>query len=455
MKGITPLNIINWCGGTYKGPDDILNTEVASITTDSRKHEDGCLFIPIKGAHFDGHDFIPQMIDEGALVCLTERQEYADGYPCIYVESTLEAIKIIAREYLKGLDVKVIAITGSVGKTSTKEMIYSVVSTKYRTLKTMGNFNNSLGLPLTIFNLREDDEVAVLEMGINHFGEMTELSSIAPPDISVITNIGECHLEFLGDRDGVLKAKTEMFRNLKPGGKIVLNGDDDKLITVRDVNGTKPVFYGIDTRRDIFADNIKVNGIYGTDFTVRGMGHEFDVRIAIPGRHMVLNALAAVSCGMLLGIDPSDIKAGLEKAEGISGRLNIINNRDIIIIDDCYNANPVSMKAALQILENSRGRRVAVLGDMGELGENSDSFHREIGEYAAAKCDILVTVGERSENMAEAALKTMPEDRVYHFDDTESFIKESANVIKKGDTVLVKASHVMGFERVIESLRSV
>ena len=455
MKGITPLNIINWCGGIYKGPDDILNTEVSSVTTDSRKREDGCLFIPIKGEHFDGHDFIPQMAEEGALVCLTEQESYLDDYPCIYVESTREAIKIIAREYLKGLDIKVIAVTGSVGKTSTKEMIYSVVSTKYRSIKTQGNFNNALGLPLTIFNIREDDEVAVLEMGINHFGEMTELSSIAPPAISVITNIGECHLEFLGDRNGVLKAKTEMFKNLKKGGSIVLNGDDDKLITISDVNGTKPVFYGIDTKCTVYADNIKVNGIFGTEFTVHGTGSDFNVRISVPGKHMVLNALAAVSCGMLLGISDEDIKNGLEKAEGIAGRLNIIDNRNIIIIDDCYNANPVSMKAALKILENSRGRRVAVLGDMGELGENSDNYHREVGAYAAVKCDVLVTVGARSEYMAMAALETMPRECVYHFDDTDSFIKESRSILEKGDTVLIKASHVMRFDRIIEALRLV
>ena len=237
MKNLTLENLTKVCGGVYSGPSDKLEQEVSSITTDSRKAEAGTLFVPIVGERVDAHKFIPQVMEAGALATLSERILENADFPYIKVESSLQAVKDIAEFYLQQLQIPVVGITGSVGKTSTKEVIASVLKEKYRTLKTQGNFNNELGLPLTVFRLRDEDEIAVLEMGISDFGEMTRLAKIARPDTCVITNIGTCHLENLGDRDGVLKAKTEIFKYLKKDGHIVLNGDDDKLCTVKEYEG--------------------------------------------------------------------------------------------------------------------------------------------------------------------------------------------------------------------------
>ena len=251
MKNLTIKNLTEVCSGIYHGPENIMDREVSSITTDSRKIEKDSLFVPIVGERVDAHRFIEDVMSKGALVTLSERELKNADFPYIQINSSLQAVKDIAEFYLKQLQIPVVGITGSVGKTSTKEVIASVLKEKYRTLKTQGNFNNELGLPLTVFRLREEDQIAVLEMGISDFGEMSRLTKIARPDTCVITNIGTCHLENLGDRDGVLKAKTEIFKCMNPEGHIVLNGDDDKLASVSEYNGIKPVFFGLDENRDV------------------------------------------------------------------------------------------------------------------------------------------------------------------------------------------------------------
>ena len=257
MKGLTLRRIAEVCGGTYIGRESDQEKEVTAITTDSRKAEKGGLFAAIRGERADGHDFIPSVFEKGALCVISERELPDAQGNYILTGSTLDALKAVAEEYLEQLGIPVVGITGSVGKTSTKEMIAAVLAQKYRVLKTAGNFNNELGLPLTVFRLREEDEIAVLEMGISDFGEMHRLAKIAKPDTCVITNIGPCHLEFLGDRDGVLKAKTEIFDFLRPDGHIILNGDDDKLSTIQEVKGIRPVFFGIDKENTVYADRIE------------------------------------------------------------------------------------------------------------------------------------------------------------------------------------------------------
>ncbi|MCD8022112.1 MAG: UDP-N-acetylmuramoyl-tripeptide--D-alanyl-D-alanine ligase, partial [Lachnospiraceae bacterium] len=297
MKNMTLARMAEACGGIYYGREADRDREICSITTDSRKAEPGCLFAAIKGARVDGHDFIPAVFEKGALCVITEREpdiaraldvamasasgelagtreeavpasgesKETDNWSGNYikVESTIAALGALAEYYLEQLQIPVVGVTGSVGKTSTKEMIAAVLSQKYRTLKTAGNFNNELGLPLTIFRLQDEDEIAVLEMGISHFGEMHGLARIAKPDTCVITNIGQCHLEFLGDRDGVLRAKTEIFDYLRPDGHIILNGDDDKLETVQSVKGIRPTFFGIGAGNDIYANRIEKKGLDG------------------------------------------------------------------------------------------------------------------------------------------------------------------------------------------------
>ena len=454
MKNLTLENIAAACGGTYQGPEHLRQQCVSSITTDSRKTEPGCLFVPIVGSRADGHDFIPQVMEAGALASLSEKDLKDAPYPVIRVQSSLQAVKDIAAYYLKQLDIPVVGITGSVGKTSTKEAIASVLSQKYRVLKTQGNFNNELGLPLTVFRLRQEDEIAVLEMGISDFGEMHRLASIARPDICVITNIGCCHLENLGDRDGVFRAKTEIFDHLKGQGTVILNGDDDKLAAVKQVQGKPPVFFGLEEKHPIHAGRIESRGLKGTACTICTPVGDFDVIIPIPGQHMVYNALAGTAVGLAFGLDLDQIRRGIESLQPVNGRFHMIETDQYTIVDDCYNANPMSMKASLQILRDALGRKVAVLGDMGELGIREDALHAEVGTFAAScGLDLLICTGPHCAYMAQAARKAGME-QVVHLDSLEELLNRLPGLVKEGDTILVKASHYMHFEKVVDALQN-
>jgi len=514
-----------------------LVSEVSSIVTDSRRAGPGSLFGAIVGERVDGHRFIPQVYDQGAVCVLAEhhldrddlftdkakaqlssiragsspvsawkggpkdtekarplgelaRAEQAKGrdipgvtpdgslYRCwIEVEDTQEALRAIAEEYLKILKIPVVGITGSVGKTSTKEMIASVLEEHFRTLKTEGNFNNGLGLPLTVFRLGDDDQIAVLEMGVSHFGDMDQLARIARPDTMVITNIGTCHLEFLKDRDGILRAKTEVFRYMKPDGHYILNGNDDKLRTIDAVNGARPVFFGVSSDTEgaedlcvgekmdfpgdldpayvVCAANVRPLGFEGSLCTIRTPEGEFEVRVPVPGIHNVTNAAAAAAVGRTYGLTSDEIRKGIESMETISGRFRILKAQDRTIIDDCYNANPVSMKSSLSVLRDAKsegGRRVAVLGDMGELGTEEEKLHEQVGEFAAGCCDRLIAIGDLSKKLCEAALRKNPALQAVWYPDVDTFFAHKDEEIRAGDTVLVKASHFMGFSRIVEEL---
>lgn len=455
MKNLTLRNLTQVCGGVYFGPQEHLEEEISSITTDSRKVEPGSLFVPIVGERVDAHRFIPDVMKKGALCTLSEQDLGDTAFPYIRITSSLQAVKDIAEFYLKQLQIPVVGITGSVGKTSTKEMIASVLGEKYRVLKTQGNFNNELGLPLTVFRLREEDEIAVLEMGISDFGEMSRLAKIARPDTCVITNIGQCHLENLGDRDGVLRAKTEVFAYVKENGTVILNGDDDKLNTVQKVGKKKPVFFGKNPEFPIYADAVESRGLKGTACTIH-MGEEsFSVVIPIPGEHMVYNALAGAAVGYAYGLTAGQIQAGIERLEPVSGRFHIIETDKLVIVDDCYNANPMSMKASLQILQDGLGRRVAILGDMGELGEQEKELHAQVGAFAAEQnIDVLICVGELCKYMAQAALEKKSRAEVCYLSSREELLATLGDYVKKGDTVLVKASHFMNFGEIVAALEN-
>ncbi|MBS6195678.1 MAG: UDP-N-acetylmuramoyl-tripeptide--D-alanyl-D-alanine ligase [Clostridiales bacterium] len=454
MKNLTLEHIAQACHGIYRGPEEKKNICVTAITSDSRKVEEGGLFVPIKGARADGHDFIPQVMAAGALGTLSEKELEGADFPYVQVASSLQAVKDLAAYYLDQLQIPVVGITGSVGKTSTKEMIASVLSRKYRVLKTQGNFNNELGLPLTVFRLREEDEIAVLEMGISDFDEMHRLAAIARPDICVITNIGTCHLENLGDRDGVLKAKTEVFDHLKENASVILNGDDDKLGTVSEVQGKAPVFFGLDSRHPIYADEIESRGLKGISCRIHTPEGEFSVVVPIPGRHMVYNALAGTAVGLTCKMTLEEIKEGIESLQPLGGRFHIIETEKYTIVDDCYNANPMSMKASLEILKDALGRKTAILGDMGELGVNEAALHAEVGAFAAAAgIDLLICVGDLCRHMAEAAEKENSSLKVVHLENPEELLSKLPELVEEKDTILVKASHFMDFGRVVEALQ--
>ena len=458
---MTLENIEKACGGRYIGTEAEKKTEVLGVVIDSRQVESGYLFVAIPGEKVDGHKFIPDVFAKGAAAVLSEQQLEDPAGPYILVESTTKALRDLAEYYRKSLDIKVVGITGSVGKTSTKEMIASVLSEKYRVLKTEGNYNNEIGLPLTIFKIRAEHEVAVLEMGISEFGEMHRLATMANPDICVITNIGLCHLENLKTRDGILKAKTESFAHLKKDGIAILNGDDDKLSTVRQVGDKEPVFYGMeekmeyreDAKKSVYATGVENLGLYGMQARIHTPEGERDVRIPIPGEHNVYNALAATAVGLSLGLSLDQISSGILKAKTIGGRTNLLNTGSMTVIDDCYNANPVSMKASIDVLATAEGRKIAVLGDMGELGENEKKLHYEVGEYLAKKeIDVLFCAGELSEEIAKAAQKESKTCEVYYFKTRDALLEQLLPFLKKGDTVLVKASHFMEYPKIVKAL---
>ena len=455
MKNLSLRNITEACQGTYHGDESLLDIEVEGVVIDSRKVKKNDLFVAIDGVRVNAHKFIPDTIEKGALCVVSHEDLGETDYPYILVESTGQALLDIAKLYRNAFDIKVVGITGSVGKTSTKEMIASVLSQKYNVHKTLGNFNNEWGLPITIFEMNGSHQIAVLEMGVNHFGEMRRLSSVASPDICVITNIGVAHLEFFKTREGILQEKSQMIQDMKDGGTIILNGDDDLLSQMGPVKGVTPEFFGTTPDNDVYADNIEPQGLKGTACTIHlPDGSQFDCIVPVPGIHMVSNALAGASVGYALELTPEEIKAGIEGLPSIPGRNHIIKTDKIIVLDDCYNANPISMKASIDVLNMAIGRKVAVLGDMGELGEEASELHREVGEYAAEKgIDVVCAIGPVSKALAEGA-KMGSVTEVHWFETKKEFLDTYKEIILPGDNVLVKASHGMAFPEIVDALQT-
>jgi len=454
MKDMTLDAMAKACRGQLCGANTMQFLNARGIVIDSRMVQDDYVFVAIKGERTDGHRYIEQVFADGALAVVTE-QPLTISKPYILVDSTRQALKDLAAFYLSRLDVKVVGISGSVGKTSTKEMIASVLSRKYQVHKTKGNFNNEIGLPLTIFKLEETHQVAVLEMGISDFGEMHRLAAVAQPDIAVLTNIGMSHLKTLGSRDGILKAKTEMFDHLRDDACVILNGDDDLLCTLTQVNGKPPVFYGIGASRhkQAYASDIENLGLRGIRLTIHLADEPIRVRIPIPGEHNVYNALAAAAVGRQLGLTNEEIKDGIENARTIDGRTNLIETRNMTVIDDCYNANPLSMKASIDVLATALGRTIAVLGDMGDLGQDERSLHYEVGRHLAEKgIDILFCAGTLSHETARAVREHNPGCTVYEYEKRDDMVKELLPFLQEGDSVLVKASHFMEYADVVEAI---
>lgn len=450
MKSFTVNEIAKASGGKFVGDENLLSTEVGFITTDSRKAGKGGVFAAIVGERVDGHSFIPQCMEMG-MVCSIAEREPSDGSAHILVENTPLALTKIAKAYREKFDIPFVGISGSVGKTSTKEIIAAVLSEHFHTHKTQGNFNNALGVPITLFALEETHTAAVIEMGISDFGEMSVLAEMAQPDIAVLTNVGKCHLENLKDLDGVLKAKTEMFNYLKKGGTCVLNGDDEKLKCAATPEGAHVIYYGLGESNDIFATDIKSDNETFTDFTIHTADGRFKARIHALGNHMVQNALAAVAVARVLGLTEAEIVAGLDAYRTIGGRANIIKTEKLTIIDDCYNANPESMKASLKTLSAFDGRRVALLGDMKELGEKEKELHFEIGQLAAElKLDLIITVGDLALEMYKAARPHIDAEWYQSIEEVKLYMYEMLTI---GDTVLVKASHSMKFDELVEQIK--
>lgn len=448
MKPFTLEEIAIACGGKYIGDEALKQNTITSVERDSRAIKEGSLFLAIKGERVDGHDFIEKCYDAGAVCAICEKPPKNCSKPYILVDSTLEAVKKIAKAYRNKFDIPIVGVSGSVGKTSTKEMLYAVLSQKYNTHKTLGNLNNELGVPLTLLAMPEHTQAAVIEMGISDFGEMTRLSEMVQPTICVLTVIGDCHLENLGDRKGVLKAKTEMFANANENAEYVLNGDDENLSSIETVREKKPIFYGFSNKNAYYAENIKNNGEGGISCTLCFDYVRLNVTIPAIGNYMVSNALAGIAVGRLLGLNDGQLIKGVESFKTVGSRANVIKTEKIRIIDDCYNANPTSVKASIDTLVNFDGRKIAVLGDMKELGAEELKLHFDTGKYSKDKgVDVTVAIGPLAKSLADGA------DGVW-FENIESAKNALPDIIKDGDTVLVKASHSMQFEKIVDFIKS-
>ena len=433
------------------GNEADLDRPMAAARIDSRAVKSGDIFFAVKGENTDGHQYIKKAAELGALCSICER-DTGDDCNRIVVEDSLAALRRIAVSHRDRLSIPIVGISGSVGKTSTKEAIAAVLSVKYNTQKTAGNYNNEIGVPLTLLSINDSYEAAVVEMGISDFGEMERLASFARPDICVLTNIGLCHLENLGTQEGILKAKTEMFKHRNKEGVIVLNGDDPLLNTIEEVDGTKPVRFGYSGRCDVRVENVVSKGLLGTDFDlVIGDRDRINCHCDIPGAHGAVNAACAAAVGLQLGLSREQIRQGIAAVKALPGRSNIIHTDEYTILDDCYNANPVSMRAALDMLSLWDGRKVALLGDMFELGTDEERLHFEVGEYAAQKgADLLLAVGDLASKIAEGALSAgMDPAAVIRFKDTGEAKEKVLQYLKKGDALLIKASHGMHLEKIV------
>ena len=430
---------------------------ISEITTDSRKALTNGLFIPLKGERFDGHDFIEQVYNKGAIATLTMEEKIVDErLVTIWVENTQKALLDLARFYRSQFSIPVIGITGSVGKTSTKEMIAATLSGKWKVHKTQGNFNNEIGLPLTLFQLEHEHDVAVIEMGMNHFGEIHNLSTTAKPDVAVITNVGTSHIENLGSREGILKAKLEILDGLNPKGILVINGDNDLLSTLKDV-GVSMVTYGLDDKNDYWAKNITHEGMY-TIAEVITPHHRYKIKIKALGEHMVYNTLAAIAIAEYYKLSEEEILRGLSSYEPAKMRMHISELKNgLTIMDDTYNASPDSMKAALKVLKDytSKGRKVAVLGDMFEMGEFAPKLHQEVGAFASTVgIDLLITVGTLAQHI-ELGYKEAGGQQVYYFETKDAFMNQMKALLQKEDCILFKASRGMHFETLVEEVGKV
>ena len=446
MGRITLAQAAQWCGGSvdpkYK------DVTFLGANNDSRKIEKDQLFVALQGER-DGHDFIPKALGNGAAAVLCT---HADGdFPAIVVEDTRLALGDIARGERQRLGMKVVGITGSVGKSTTKEMVSAVLNSTYKVSKTPANHNNDIGMPMAIRAMPEDTEVAVLEMGMNHFREIAYLTAIGKPDLAVIINIGTMLIEHLGSMEGILKAKLEILEGMPADGTIILNGDDTLLWNQREELKGRVQYFGVQNpEADVTGTDVNQRADI-LSLTANAAGKKIPVAMALEGEHYVLDALAAVTVGMQMDITPENIAKSLSAFRNMEGRQEIYEKNGFTIISDCYNAGPESMTAALSVLGNRAGRRVAVLGDMLELGKCTDAEHYKIGRVAAEKADVLLAYGDHSLRLLYGAITGgMSQDKARAFTDKQKLVQALKQMAKPGDVLLFKGSRGMRMEEVLE-----
>ncbi|MFR3521429.1 MAG: UDP-N-acetylmuramoyl-tripeptide--D-alanyl-D-alanine ligase [Clostridia bacterium] len=432
-------------------------TIVSNIVIDSRKAGKDSAFVAIVGENLDGHNFINLAINQGCKTIIKNKNNNVDienkEVNVIEVSDTEIALGDIAKFYKNKFKIPFIAVTGSVGKTTTRDMVYSTISAKYNSLKNVGNLNNQFGVPLTLFNLNKEHECAVIEMGMSGFNEIEYLANIVNPQIGIISNIGYSHVEHLGSRDGIFKAKMEIATNFDENSLLIVNGDDDCLKTLK----TKDLVYklrtfGFDKDNDIYCESYEMDE-ESINFVAVINGKKEELFIPTVGKHNIYNAMAAILVGLNLNMTIEEIKDGLKNFQCTKNRLDIIKKDKLTIIDSVYNASIDSMSAALNILGRYENRRVAILGDMFEMGEFAEFGHRQVGKAALGNIDIMIAIGKDSEFIVkELKENNMNENNLYHFETKEEAIESLDNIIKDDDVILVKASRGMNLEKVVEYL---
>jgi len=462
-KEITAGEIISPLQGELtSGPPDAI---FSGLCTDSREIVPGQLFWTLKGERYDGHDFLRQVIDKGAAGIVIQRGyrpeiPYGRGLAVITVTDTLKALGDLAGWWRRQHSIRVAAITGSAGKTTTKEMTAKILEINAMTLKNKGNFNNLVGLPLTIFLMEDVHSRAVLEMGMNRPGEIARLTEIADPDIGLITNVARVHLEGLGDINGVAKAKVELLEKISSDGQVVLNGDDELLMKLASPFRRNIMTYGIGSGNDIKAHEIRNLGREGSSFELQYHGNATSVRLRVPGLQNIFNAMAASAIAFCMKESPDHIVDGLNGFEGINGRFMLIPLPDgATLVDDTYNSNPYSLNAAIDSMKGllvEKGRVIVGLGEMMELGNETVSAHLEAGRMVAdLGAHYFMAMGEHAQEMIEGAIGNgLPPDRAMVVNTHKEMAQKLRKVMKKGDLILLKGSRKTGLEKVTEALKN-
>ncbi|MGE4490838.1 MAG: UDP-N-acetylmuramoyl-tripeptide--D-alanyl-D-alanine ligase [Syntrophotalea sp.] len=430
---------------------------VTGVSTDSRSLRPGDLFVPLRGPRFDGHDYLVQAVRGGASACLSEEVVAGLPVPVVRVADTLRALGDLAAAVRQDFDGPVVAVTGSSGKTSTKEMLAGILGLRGPGLKTEGNFNNLIGLPHTLLRLEADHGWAVLELGMSARGEIARLAEISRPDVGIVTNVGPAHLETLLTLDGVARAKGELFAALPVGGTAVINGDDPRVLQLPVANGVRRLIFGCGSEAQVRAEGLTADGD-GMRFDLLLDEKVWPVRLSVPGRYNVCNALAAAAAAHGLKVDGAQIVQGLENFRSCSGRMKVTELASgATLLEDYYNANPLAVEAALTVLDDlpGSGRRIAVLGDMLELGEAAAGLHRQTGLKASKCTDLLILLGQRAEDTAAGARQGgLPPQSVWVVKNHQEAVSLLQDLLRPGDRVLVKGSRGMTMEKICDGLRA-
>jgi UDP-N-acetylmuramoyl-tripeptide--D-alanyl-D-alanine ligase len=451
MPTLTFRDIANMTGGQVIQGGDIVSS---SVVIDSREVKPGSAFFAIKGERLDGHQFIAQSLQTAAGAVVSEVPENVPaGKGIVRVGDTTVALQMLARAIRRRMDFTLIGITGSAGKTTTKEMIATLAASERRTFKSWGNFNNLIGCPLCIDNTPDDAEIVVSEMGMNHKGEIAQLAGLTRPDVGVYTNIAPVHIEFFGTVEKIAEAKRELLENLKDGGTVIVNVDNEHVVNIsRDYPGPKKS-YGIDHDADYRATNVRERGLLGTRFTLEAEGQRREMELVLPGRHNLDNLLAAIATARAVGISWEGIERGVKDVKPAYHRGVIVPFRGATIYDDTYNSNPYALSRTLELMSQAdvKGRRIAVIGDMLELGDKELEYHREAGRAIPKDVDAVIGVGKRSQSLLEGA-REAGHKNVHHFPDAQTAGEFVRDFVREGDLVLVKASRGIGLDKIVTML---